>query len=139
MKTFLLAYAGAALAFLLGDMLWLSGPMARHYQAWIGPLLLPQPRLVPAALFYLSYVLGIVVFGVLPGLRDGGWRRSAGLSALFGLLAYGTYDLSNLATLRDWPVQLALVDMAWGTGLSCCAGCTGFAFARTWGRAARAR
>ena len=120
-------------------MLWLAGPMTRHYQAWIGPLLLPQPRLVPAALFYLSYVVGIIMLiGVLPGLRDGGWRRSAGLSALFSLLAYGTYDLSNLATLRNWPVQLALVDLARGTGLSCCAGCIGFAFARTWAKSAPA-
>jgi uncharacterized membrane protein len=130
MKNTLIAYAGALLLLIVADGLWLGLLMPQQYQAWIGPLMRAQPLLLPAAAFYLLYPVGVVVFAVLPALALNSWRRSAGLGALLGLIAYGTYDLSNLATLQGWPWQLSLVDMAWGAVLTAAAACAGFFAAR---------
>ena len=122
MKRMLFAYAGTLLAFLVLDGLWLGVLMARTYRSLLGSLMLDRPLLAPAAVFYLLYVLGCVVFVVLPATS---WQRAAGMGALLGLVAYGTYDLSNWATLHGWSAQLALMDMAWGTlatGIACTAG-----------------
>ncbi|MDP1565615.1 MAG: DUF2177 family protein [Polaromonas sp.] len=134
-KTALIAYAGVLFFFLAADMLWLGVLMTDHYQAWIGPLMRDQPLLLPAAVFYLLYPMGLVVFAIQPALERAAWSRAAVLGAFFGLLAYGTYDLSNLATLRDWPLQFTLVDMVWGSALSCSSTLAGYAAARTWGAA----
>lgn len=132
-KPALIAYAGTLFFFLAADMLWLGVLMTGHYQAWIGPLMREQPLLLPAAVFYLLYPMGLVVFAIRPALARPGWARAAALGAFFGLLAYGTYDLSNLATLRDWPLQLTLVDMVWGSALSCGSTLADYAAARRWG------
>lgn len=120
MKKALLAYVSTLLAFLVLDGLWLGVLMAPTYRALLGSLMLDQPLLAPAAVFYLLYVFGCVVFVVLPAKT---WRRASTLGALLGLVAYGTYDLSNWATLHGWSAQLALMDMAWGT-LATCIACT---------------
>lgn len=133
-KNALIAYAGALVFFVAVDMLWLGVLMTGQYQDWIGPLMRAQPLLLPAAAFYLLYPAGLVVFAVRPAFDKQGWTRAAALGALFGLVAYGTYDLSNLATLKGWPVALALVDMAWGTALSCGSALAGYGAARAWGR-----
>ena len=133
LKTALIAYAGALVFFLAADMLWLGVLMTDSYQAWIGPLMREQPLLLPAAVFYLLYPAGLVVFAIRPALERPGAARAAALGAFFGLLAYGTYDLSNLATLKDWPLQLTLVDMVWGAALSCGSALAGYAAGRTWG------
>jgi uncharacterized membrane protein len=135
LKTALIAYAGALAFFLAADMLWLGLLMTSQYQAWIGPLMREQPLLLPAALFYLLYPAGLVVFAIRPALAQPGWTRAAALGAFFGLLAYGTYDLSNFATLKGWPWQMTLVDMAWGAALSCGSALAGYAAARRWGSA----
>ncbi|MGB5828325.1 MAG: DUF2177 family protein [Pseudomonas mandelii] len=127
MKKGLFAYAGTLLAFLVLDGLWLGVLMAPTYRALLGPLMLDQPLLAPAAVFYLLYVLGCVVFVVLPAKT---WRRALVLGALLGLVAYGTYDLSNWATLNGWSAQLALMDMAWGTLATCIACTVGYWVAR---------
>jgi uncharacterized membrane protein len=133
LKTTLIAYAGALVFFLAADLFWLGLLMTDTYQAWLGPLMREQPLLLPAAVFYLLYPAGLVVFAVRPALERPGWARAAALGAFLGLLAYGTYDLSNLATLRDWPWQLTLVDMVWGAALSCGSALAGYGAARTWG------
>lgn len=133
LKTALMAYAGALVFFLAADMLWLGLLMTDAYQAWIGPLMREQPLLLPAAVFYLLYPVGLVVFAVRPGLGKQSWIHCAALGAFFGLLAYGTYDLSNLATLKGWPWQLTLVDMVWGAALSSGSALAGYAAARAWG------
>jgi uncharacterized membrane protein len=133
LKTALIAYAGSLVFFLAADMLWLGVLMTGQYQDWIGPLMREQPLLLPAAVFYLLYPAGLVVFAIRPALERPGWARAAALGAFFGLLAYGTYDLSNLATLKDWPLQLTLVDMLWGAALSCGSTLAGYAAARSWG------
>ncbi|WP_213937188.1 DUF2177 family protein [Pseudomonas sp. dw_612] len=122
MKKALFAYAGTLLAFLVLDGLWLGVLMAPTYRALLGPLMLDQPLLAPAAVFYLLYVLGCVVFVVLPAQR---WQRAARMGALLGLVAYGTYDLSNWATLKGWSAGLAVMDMVWGafaTSVACTVG-----------------
>lgn len=134
-KNALIAYAGALVFFLAADMVWLGLLMTAQYQDWIGPLMREQPLLLPAAVFYLLYPAGLVVFAIRPALEKAkaAWRRAASLGAFFGLLAYGTYDLSNLATLEGWPLQLTLVDMVWGAALSCGSALAGYAAARAWG------
>jgi len=135
MKKPLIAYAAALLFILVADGLWLGLLMPQQYQAWIGPLMREQPLLLPAAAFYLLYPAGVAVFAVWPGLERNSCKRSASLGALLGLVAYGTYDLSNLATLKGWPLQLTLVDMLWGASLSAAAATVAFLAARAWGRA----
>lgn len=122
MKKALIAYVATLLAFLLLDGLWLGVLMAPTYRELLGSLMLEKPLLVPAAVFYCLYVFGCVVFVVLPSLT---WQRAARMGALLGLVAYGTYDLTNWATLRGWSVQVSLMDWAWGTfatALACTVG-----------------
>ena len=118
-KRTLFAYLGTLLAFLILDGLWLGVLMGPTYKSLLGPLMLDQPRLLPAVLFYLLYVLGCVVLVILPSAS---WQRAARLGALLGLVAYGTYDLSNWATLEGWSAGLAVMDRAWVTCLTgmCC-------------------
>jgi len=130
MKRFLSAYLPTLLAFLVLDGLWLGVLMGPTYRDWLGPLMLARPVIFPAVLFYLIYIVGIVLIGVLPGVGRASLRHAAGYSALLGVMAYGTYDLTNWATLQGWPSQLALVDWAWGTFASGVAGAVGYLAAR---------
>ena len=124
------AYIGALLAFLVLDGLWLGVLMSSTYKELLGTLMLAQPKWGPAIVFYLLYVLGVVFFVVLPALARGSARRAALSGALFGLVAYGTYDMTNWATLQGWSAQLALMDMAWGGLLTCLASLSGYWAAR---------
>lgn len=124
------AYIVTLLVFLAADALWLGVLMGPTYADWLGPLMLSQPRLAPAGAFYLLIGIGLLVFGILPGLRSNSLAATVRLSALLGLLAYGTYDLTNYATLRDWPLALTLIDLAWGTFLCALAGSAGYLAAR---------
>ena len=124
------AYIGALLAFLVLDGLWLGVLMSSTYKELLGTLMLAQPKWGPAIVFYLLYVLGAVFFVVLPALARGSARRAALSGALFGLVAYGTYDMTNWATLQGWSAQLALMDMAWGGLLTCLAALSGYWTAR---------
>ncbi len=101
--------------------------MAPTYRELLGSLMLDKPLLLPAAVFYCLYVIGCVVFVVLPALS---WQRAAKLGALLGLVAYGTYDLTNWATLRDWSVQVSLMDWAWGTVATAVACTVGYLMAK---------
>ncbi len=110
-KRFLIPYLVSGAVFVAIDLLWLSLVMSKLFKAQMPQLILEQPKLAPAAAFYLLYPIGIAVFGVLPA-ND--WMRSVAMSALFGFLAYVTYELTNLATLKGWAAQIALIDIAWG-------------------------
>lgn len=124
------AYSGVLLAFLILDGLWLGVLMSSTYKELFGPLMLASPNWGPAAVFYLLYVAGVVFFVVRPALAQGSARRAAVTGAFFGLIAYGTYDMTNWATLNGWSAQLALMDMAWGTLLTCLASLSGYGTAR---------
>jgi len=133
MKKNLTAYFSALLVFLICDGIWLGQLMGASYRTWLGPLMRERVLLGPAIAFYLLYGIGIVVFGVLPGLRRYRLTHAAGRSALLGLMTYGAYNLINLATLQGWPTQLALVDLAWGVVLSALAGTGSYLWTRRFG------
>lgn len=118
------AYAAILAALLSLDFLWLSFVARGAYQAAIGPLLLPGGRLLPAIVFYLLYALGVLVFVVQPS-ADRSLSRTLGRAALFGLVAYAAYDLTNLATLRSFPAWLAALDLTWGAALTAAAAFAG--------------
>lgn len=125
MFSYLVAYVTTAIVFLALDIVWLGVVAKSFYFGRLGPLLAERISVAPALAFYAFYVIGVIVFCVAPGLSAGSWGRTVALGCLLGLIAYGTYDMTNLATLRGWPVSVALVDMVWGavlTGLSAGAG-----------------
>ena len=125
MNKYLAAYAGTAAVMVALDMLWLGVIAKPLYQTGIGHLMADQPRIAVAVLFYLLYALGVVIFAVSPQTGGATWPVTLVMAALFGFFAYATYDLTNLATLRDWPLRLTLIDMAWGTLLSTAAAAGG--------------
>lgn len=112
------AWGAALITMVVLDALWLGLIAKPLYQQGIGHLMADKPLILAAVVFYLVYATGIVTFTVWPQLATTGWTRSALLGAGFGLVAYATYDLSNLATLRGWPLGLSLIDIAWGTTIS---------------------
>ena len=107
-------YAGSLGVFLLVDLLWLGVLARSFYRRQLGPLLRPDVRWLPAILFYLAFVAGILIFAAIPAIERGSLARALLFGALFGAIAYATYDLTNLATLRDFPPVVAVVDIAWG-------------------------
>ena len=109
------AYLATLVVFAIVDTLWLGVVARPFYRAELGDLLAPEIKLWAAVLFYLVYSAGIVVFAVLPAIRAESLVTALVMGALFGFFAYATYDLTNLATLRDWPLRMSIVDIAWGT------------------------
>ncbi len=114
MKVSVIAYVATLVVFLALDATWLGLVARDFYQSQVGSLMLEKPNFVAAALFYPLYIVGVVVFVVHPALAAQSIWRAAVLGAGFGLIAYGTYDLTNLATLKGWTLNMVLVDMAWG-------------------------
>jgi uncharacterized membrane protein len=122
MTRHLCVYAATLVALLAIDAVWLALTAAPLYRTALGDLLLPSFRPLPALAFYLLYVAGILIF---VGPRGRGARGTALFGALFGLVCYGTYDLTNQATLLVWPLTLTLADMAWGAALTAAASTLG--------------
>ncbi len=129
MTRYLLTYAATFIALAALDFLWLGVVAKSLYREGMGQLLAPDVNLAAAAGFYLLYPIGLVVFAVLPS--GGDWLRALLLGALFGLFCYGTYDLTNLAILKDWPLALTFVDIAWGAAVSA-AGASAGAWVLRW-------
>lgn len=130
MKTYGIAYLAAGLAFLAIDAIWLTLAAQRLYRPLMGEMLLESFRLAPALLFYLVYIAGIVVFAIVPALASERWATATTLGAFLGFFAYATYDLTNQATLRNWPVAVTIADLCWGTFLTAFAATLGFLVAR---------
>ena len=124
------AFVAALIAFGICDFAWLGFVAKDFYQAQIGPLLLAKPNWTAAAIFYPLYTAGLVLFCVEPALAHGTWVRALVLGMLLGLLGYGTYDLSNLATLKGWTTSLVVVDVIWGMIVSGVAATAGYFAAR---------
>ncbi len=133
MTRYLIAYFSTLFVFLILDGIWLGVLMAPTYKAQLGPLLLDSPRILPAALFYAFYMVGIIVFAILPGIDAQQWQRTALLGALLGLMAYGAYDMTNLATLKGWPLQISLIDLAWGAVITSVSATAGYFAVSAWG------
>jgi uncharacterized membrane protein len=126
---YLLAYAATAAIFFALDYLWLTNAVG-FYRERLGDLLLDRPNLGYAAGFYALYVVGVVFLAVVPALNGGGWTHALVAGAVLGLVAYGTYDMTNLSTLRNWSLSVSLVDMAWGTFLTATAATGGYFITR---------
>jgi len=105
-------------AFFAIDMLWLGLAARSFYQQQLGFLMTSNPIWFVAVLFYLLFVVGLIFFVIVPGLNANSLKATLFKAALFGMITYATYDLTNLATLKDWPVIVSVVDMLWGTFLS---------------------
>jgi uncharacterized membrane protein len=99
-------------------LIWLSLVARGFYQKLLGFLMSPSPNWPAAIIFYLLFVAGLLVFVVVPGLEAGSLKTTLLRAALFGLVTYATYDLTNLATVKNWPILITVVDLAWGTTLS---------------------
>lgn len=118
MMKYLKLYLISLAAFFAIDMVWLGLVASPFYRQQIGFLMAPSFNWLAAILFYLLFVAGILVFVVLPGLKANSLKTTLLRATLYGLITYATYDLTNLATLNNWPVLLSIVDMLWGTVLS---------------------
>ena len=104
--------------FLAIDAVWLSTMSKLFYQKHLGFLMAKSPKYVPALIFYLLYALGLVYFVIIPSLNNHNWLQAFLSGALFGLICYATYDLSNFATIKNWPLNVTIVDLIWGTSVS---------------------
>jgi uncharacterized membrane protein len=107
-------YVAALIVFILIDGVWLSVMGKLLYRPILGDILLANLRITPAIVFYAMFPVGIVTFAVVPALKSGGSGSAAALGLLFGAIAYGTYDLTNYATLRNWNLQLTVLDIGYG-------------------------
>lgn len=121
----LIAYIASLAAFVALDFVWLSVMVQRLYRPALGDMLAERPNLPAAVIFYLVYGVGLTLLAVAPALKEGSASRAVLNGLVFGAVAYATYDLTNLATLRSWSMKVTVADIAWGacaTGLAALAG-----------------
>jgi uncharacterized membrane protein len=111
-------YVATLILFVGIDLVWLAVVARTFYRDQLGGLMAAKLNYPAALAFYLIYAAGLVFFAVRPALAAGSWAEAAKLGAAFGFVAYATYDLTNLATIRNWPLALTFVDLVWGTVLS---------------------
>lgn len=129
MQKFIPAYIATIIFMFLIDLVWLSQIAEPIYKAGIGHLMAAQPKLGFAGLFYLMYVFGLLWHALKPNVAAKGVKSAFLAGALFGFFVYASYDLTNLALLKDWPLKLSIIDICWGTLLSgTCAAVAKFVF-----------
>jgi uncharacterized membrane protein len=100
------------------DMVWLAVVAKNFYQKQIGFLMKPDINWLAAIIFYLLFITGLIIFVITPAMVKQSWVHALLYGALFGLVTYATYDLTNLATVKDWPLLVTLVDLVWGSVLA---------------------
>ena len=115
MTKYLLTYIIVLTVFLIIDALWLGFIARKFYSSNLGYILADRPNFGAALVFYSLYVIGIIIFSTIPALKEGAALTALIYGALFGFFAYLTYDMTNYATLKDYPLSVVLVDTAWGT------------------------
>ena len=115
---FLKLYFIALPVFLAIDMAWLTLVAKNFYAKHIGYLMAKNPNLLAALIFYLIFIAGLVFFVITPALDKKMWTYALLAGAFFGLITYATYDLTNLATVKDWPLIITIVDLIWGMFVS---------------------
>ena len=118
MRRLFFAYAMTVIGLFVIDFGWLITMTPAFYKPRIGALLLETPNLTAAVLFYLLYCAGVVALAIWPAMQSGDWTDALWRGAILGLVAYGTYDLTYMATLKGWSWELTVVDMVWGTLLT---------------------
>ena len=126
MLKYFVAYIVTVIVFLGLDAIWLSRVALAMYRREIGDLLLERPNLMIAGLFYLIFVAGIVILAIAPALNGGTWLTALLMGATLGLVAYGTFDITNLSTLKNWSIAVTLADLAWGTALTAVSATVGY-------------
>ncbi len=131
-KETLILYGVTLAVFFLIDMIWLGLVAKGFYRRHLGGFLSPNVRWGAAFLFYLLYIVGLLVFVVRPALLRGAPLEALVFGALFGLICYATYDLSNMATLKNWPLIVTVVDLVWGTVLGGVVSLLSTVIGRTW-------
>ena len=126
-------YLATFAVFVLADMVWLGTMASRLYRPTLGDIALFGVNLPPAIAFYILYPVGLVIFAILPALKGGNITTAFLYGALFGFFTYATYDLTNQATLRNWTLQLTLIDVLWGAALAASAATSGYWIASKFG------
>lgn len=117
MSNFIKIYIIAFVVFLVIDLIWLAFISRKLYQNLIGDLLKSKVNWSAAIIFYLLFITGLVVFVISPGIELKSLSKVMFLGSLFGLITYATYDLTNLATMKNWPLSITIIDLTWGTFL----------------------
>lgn len=115
---FIKTFSVSLLVFLGIDMIWLTVIAKNFYSKQLGFLMAKEPNLLAAITFYLIFVAGLTFFVISPALQEKSWTYALFAGAFFGLVTYATYDLTNLATIKDWPIVVTVIDLVWGTLLS---------------------
>ncbi len=115
---FIKLFITALPVFFIIDMIWLVLVAKKFYNEQIGFLLKPDINWSAAIIFYLLFIAGLVVFVISPAIEKNSWIHAMLFGALFGLVTYATYDLTNLATMKDWPLLITIVDLIWGSVLA---------------------
>ncbi len=115
---FIKLFAIALPVFFVIDMIWLGLVAKDFYRAQIGTLMKVDVNWTAAIIFYLIFIIGLVVFVISPAVEKGSWVHALLFGALFGFVCYATYDLTNLAVAKDWPLLVTIVDMLWGAVLA---------------------
>lgn len=128
--SYLRLYLLTTVVFFVVDILWLGLVAKDFYQKHLAYLFRPSINWTAAVVFYLIYINGIMLFAVIPALERGSWTRAVIWGGLFGFFTYATYDLTNLATVRDWPFTVVVVDIVWGIVLCASVSVIGFHIGR---------
>ena len=128
--TFLKAYAGTLVSFLIVDAVWIALVVRGFYQREVGHLLSDSPNMGAAGIFYLAYAAGVVVLAVQPAIGAGSVKTAVLNGAIIGAIAYGTYTVTNYAVLKGWTMGLVLSDIAWGAFLTALTAACGYLAAR---------
>lgn len=131
---FLKLYAIALPVFIAMDLVWIGLVAKDFYRAQIGTLLKSDVNWAAAIIFYLIFIAGLVVFVISPAVEKGSWTHAIFFGALFGLVCYATYDLTNLALAKDWPLLVTIVDLAWGAVLAASVSVATYFIAKTIGQ-----
>lgn len=133
MKQFAIAYCASLFTFLIIDAVWLGLVAKEFYASQLGSLMRDDILFVPAGIFYLLYSAGIVMLAVRPEQTHLSLTNVAFYGAVVGFIAYGTYDVTNLATIKNWPPLMSVVDLLWGTAISSIVAVAGAIAARKFG------
>ena len=125
-KSILISYLLTFVVFLMVDMLWLGVIAKNIYQKYLGGFLSDNVNWTAAIIFYFIFVVGISIFAIYPAINKDSVFNAILMGALFGFFTYATYDLTNLATLKGWPLKIVFIDILWGTTLSAIVSFSGF-------------
>ena len=122
----IVSYVLTTIAFLIIDLIWLGLIAKNLYRKFLGSFLSPDVNWTAAVIFYLLYIVGISIFAIYPSVNKDSFFNAILLGGLFGFFCYATYDLTNLATLKDWPLTIVFIDIIWGTVLTASVSLAGF-------------